>query len=333
MVSRRRKLYNLEAIPALGERVRSKVGRDLAEWLKGYLRDNRPENRPIVIYDNGVVRIDVVVSPEEETVWLTQRQIAELYETTVPNVSMHISNILEEGEMDGSVIKESLNTAADGKAYSVAAYNLDMVLAVGFRVRSKRAMEFRRWASSVFKGFLLRGYAIDERRALVTDENFLGLVNRVESIDSRVSKLETDRFVPNKRIFFDGAYFDARAYLKDLFSRAEGDIVLIDPYADILALDFLRQKKEGVAVCLYVSSHSRLTAADVDSFNGQYGGLSVVVTDSFHDRFIVIDEKELYYVGASLNYAGKRTFMMAKIEDDDLLSLLQEKLRQSSSAS
>lgn len=168
---------------------------------------------------------------------------------------------------------------------------------------------------------MLKGYALNKDRTLITDDNYIELVHRVNSIDNRVSKLETDNHIDNEKIFFDGEWFGERSFIKDIFTRAKEEIILIDPYADIKALDYLKVKTEGVIVQLFISSKAKLTQGDIDAFNEQYGNLEIILDDNFHDRFVIVDRKILYRFGASLNYIGKKVFAITKIEDENLLFL------------
>lgn len=280
----------------------------------------------IVRFDCDELTLDVSVSPNSDSVWLTQKQMASLYGVSVDTISLHIKHIFADFELGDSVVEESSVTASDGKNYRTKLYNLDMVLAVGYRTKSKNAIVFRRWASEVLKQFLLKGYVIDDSRAMVTNENFANLITRVEAIDERLSKLETSNRPNEEKVFFDGEYLDARSFLKDVLSCAEKDIVLVDPYADIRALDYLKAKKDGASVCLIVSSKAKLTQDDVDAFNREYRGLTVSIDDTFHDRFILLDHNDLYHLGASLNYAGKKTFAITRIEERSFIEAVLSRL-------
>ena len=188
------------------------------------------------------------------------------------------------------------------------------------------ALFFKRWANSVLKEYLLKGYVLNQDRTLITNENYIELVHRVNNIDNRLSKFESDNYIDNEKIFFDGEWFDARSFIKDIFTRAKEEIILIDPYADIKALDYLQVKTEGVIVQLFISSKAKLTQGDIDAFNEQYGNLEIILDDNFHDRFVIIDRATLYHLGASLNYIGKKVFAITKIEDENLLTSLKKKL-------
>ena len=154
---------------------------------------------------------------------------------------------------------------------------------------------------------------VDRNRTLVTNENYINLINKVESIDTRLTKIESEYTAESEKVFVDGEYLDARVFIKELLSKATASIVVIDPYADAKALDFLSSKSDGTSLLLVVSTKAKLTQDDVNAFNLQYGGLVVKDDDSFHDRFILIDNRDLYHLGASLNYAGKKTFAITRL--------------------
>lgn len=280
----------------------------------------------IVRFSKDGLTLDVSVSPSSENVWLTQRQMASLYGVSVDNVSLHIKHVFADFELDESVVEESSVTASDGKSYKTKIYNLDMILAVGYRVKSKNAIAFRKWASGILKAFLIKGYTIDADRTLVTNENYINLIHRVETIDERLSKIEEANRADRAKVFFDGEFLEARSFIKEILSRAERDIVLVDPYADVKALDYLKSKKDGVSIQLIISSHSKLTQADVEFFNLEYGGLSVIIDGSFHDRFILRDHADLFHMGASLNHAGKKTFAITRIEDPLFVKMVMGRL-------
>ncbi|MBR0294346.1 MAG: cell filamentation protein Fic [Bacilli bacterium] len=177
-------------------------------------------------------------------------------------------------------------------------------------------------ANNVLKQYLIKGYVINESRTLVTNENYINLINRVENIDLRLSRLERNGSIQNEKIFFDGKYFDARSFLKQLFPQAKNKITLIDPYSDTKTLDYLKVRDNGVEISLFTSSKAKLTQDDIDSFNLQYGGLQATILDSFHDRFLIIDDIELYHLGTSLNYLANKTFAITKMESDFINTIL-----------
>lgn len=275
--------------------------------------------------DNGF-ELEVNVSPQEDTVWLTQEQIALLFNTTKQNISLHIKNIITEEELDNRTVKESLTVQNEGlrKVNRVVYYyNLDMIISVGFRVKSHRGIVFRRWANSVLKQYLLKGYAIDPSRVVVTADNYLNLVNVVNKIDdkqiqleNRIEVLENTHPEFKNKLFFKGQLWDAISLIEDIISEATESIILIDNYVDKKTLDLLSKKKEQVRVEIFTSSKGyKLTKTEVDNFNNQYRNLVIRNTEEFHDRFIILDGKKLYHVGASIKDAGKKAFAISLIED------------------
>ena len=261
--------YNLDIVLSVGNRIRSENTQPFQQWCKRILADRRQpfdDTKPNIIrFKEGNVSLDVRIDPEEDTVYLTQSQIAFLFDTTIPNVSMHIRNIVAEGELTlGQTVKDFLIVQTEGKSRvttrAVDHYNLDMILSIGYRVKSKAAISFRRWANSVLKEYLLRGYAIDERRALVTPENYLGLVHRVDSLDERVSKLEKDEnYYFKDRVIYEGQVFEALTLIDSLVRKAVSSIVLIDPYCDIRALDCLKGKDKTVGLRVITSTKTTLS--------------------------------------------------------------------------
>ena len=178
--------YNLHFIELIGARIKSDITSLFIAWCKDILAKINEKNDTesnIIRFDNGKVSLDIRVNPTEQTVWLTQNEISLLFETTRPNISMHIKNILDDKELDeSSVSKDFLYTASDGKTYSVSLFNLDMVLAIGYRTKTNRAIEFRRWVSSILKEYLIKGYAINESRSLVTYENYIKLIDKIDEL-------------------------------------------------------------------------------------------------------------------------------------------------------
>lgn len=321
--------FNLDLVLLVGQRVKSRNGLLLKEFVDRYFSENRAKNNNLIIYNNGHLNLAVNISPEEETVWLNVQQIATLFDTSIRNVYLHIQNIYEEGEIEHSVTKDFFTTekempyfAADGKQYLTTFYNLDVILAVGYRVKSKRAIEFRKWVTNVLKQYLLKGYVIDQNRTMITDENYVNLIHKVESIDTRLTTLEKRNPEISAKIFHNGEYFDARTFIKELFAHAKNNITLIDPYVDNKALDYLKIKQSDVSVNLYTSSKSHLTQDDINSFNRQFHGLTCHTNNSFHDRFIIIDKIELYHLGTSLNYLGNKTTAIVKMDSSFINDVL-----------
>ena len=311
-------LYGFNVIKTVGMR----FNKDIVEKLDSFVNESFgiKENRNIIIYNNGSLSLDVTISPKEETVWLTQVQISLLFETTVSNISMHIKNILSDNELDpNSVIKDFLSTAQDNKQYLVQQYNLDMILAIGYRIKGKRAIEFRKWVSNVLKEYMIKGYAINESRAIVTADNFLRLENEIYSLKNKIENIVKDNSYVKEKIVFKGEVFDAYELISSIVSKANNKIIIIDPYFDYQSLIFLKKVSPKVDRIIYKSCYSTLSIGEINKFIIQYGKITVINNNDFHDRFIIIDDKECYSIGSSLNHAGTKTFGIIKIETKELV--------------
>jgi len=282
-------------------------------------------NDQIVKFYQDNMEIDVNVSPKEKTVWLTKEQISILFERDRSVISKHIHNIYQEGELDKDTSCAKNAHKINGQIHYIEYYNLDVVISVGYRVKSKNGIIFRKWANQILNEYLIKGYVIDNNRTLVTNENYINLIRKVDSIDNRLNILERND-KEKEKIFFDGSVFDAKVFISEIISKANKNIILIDNYADIKALDYLKYKEEGVSITLYHSSKAKISTYDIQNFNIQYGNLKSIVKENYHDRFIIIDELELFHLGASLNYAGNKTFAITKIDNNKILNLILEDL-------
>lgn len=279
----------------------------------------------IVKFVDDEVKLDVNISPLEKTIWNNIEQISVLFERDRSVISKHIKNIFLEGELlEESVCAFFAHTANDGKIYNVKYYNLDVVISVGYRVKSKRGVLFRQWASNIIQEYLIKGYAINEERSLVTNENYVRLINKVESLDERVTNIEKEykpKEFKNTQLFFDGEFYDAYTLIQSLFESANKEIVIIDNYIDRTILDRLVVKNCNVQVIIYTSINSRLLSRDIDAFNNQYGSLDVKYTTNVHDRYIIIDKSKLYHLGHSIKDLGKNIFSISE-SDNNLISVL-----------
>ena len=257
--------------------------------------------------------VQLEVRLEEETVWLTQAQMSLLFETTRNNITLHIGNIFKERELDeSSVCKESLLTASDGKTYKTKIYNLDVIISVGYRVKSQRGIQFRQWANKVLKDYLLKGYALNQR--LLKIENQLEnqqvlLAEHSEKIDFFVRT----SLPPAEGIFFEGQVFDAHVFVSDLVRNAKKSIVLIDNYLDDTVLKLLDKRATNVKATAYTRQISPSLQNDINLHNAQYEPIDVVEFANSHDRFLMIDET-VYHIGASMKDLGKKWFAFSKME-------------------
>ncbi len=279
----------------------------------------------LVKFIDNELELEVSVSPKEETVWLTQKQMATLFNVSVDNISLHIKNILKE-ELDKSVVEESSITASDGKKYKMKLYNLDVIISVGYRVKSKRGIMFRKWATKVLRDYLIKGYVINEERSLVTNENYVRLINKVESLDERVSNIEKEykpKEFKNSQIFYNGEFYDAYTLIQSIFEKATNEIIIIDNYIDRTILDRLVVKKKEVRVKIYTSINSKLIGRDINTFNNQYGLLEVIYTTKVHDRYIIIDQNKLYHLGHSIKDLGNKIFSISELDSKFIKVLIR----------
>ena len=279
----------------------------------------------IVKFVDEEVKLDVNISPLEKTIWISIEQMSVLFERDRSVISKHIKNIFLEGELlEDSVCAFFAHTANDGKVYNVKYYNLDVVISVGYRVKSKRGVLFRQWASNIIQDYLIKGYAINEERSLVTNENYIRLINKVESLDERVSNIENNykpQEFKNSQLFFDGQLYDAYTLIQSLFESANNEIIIIDNYVDRTILDRLVVKNRNVQVIIYTSINTRLLGRDIKTFNSQYGGLDVRYITNVHDRYIIIDQNKIYHLGHSIKDLGKKIFSISE-SDSNLISKL-----------
>ena len=282
----------------------------------------------IVKFNNDSVEVDVTVSPLEETVWLTQEQMALLFNVNVPAINKHIRNIISENELEeSSTISKMEIVRYEGNRRvkrNINIYNLDMIISVGYRVNSIMGVIFRKWANEVLKEYLLQGYVINKERSLVTNENYVRLINKVESLDERVSNIENN-YKPQEfkasQLFFDGQLYDAYTLIQSLFESSNNEIIIIDNYVDRTILDRLVVKNRNVQVIIYTSINTRLLGRDINTFNSQYGGLDVRYTTNVHDRYIIIDQNKIYHLGHSIKDLGKKIFSISE-SDSNLISKL-----------
>lgn len=286
------------------------------------------ETNEIVLYQpNETLKLEVLL--ENETVWLTQQQIADLFGTKRPAITKHLSNIFKSGELEEESTCSILeHMAADGsRTYSTKYYNLDVILSVGYRVNSINATMFRRWANQVLKEYLLRGYSVNQRLIEISDR----LDRRLLEQDGKIAAIrrDVDFFVrtslpPKEGIFFDGQIFDAYAFVARLIRKAQHRIVVIDSYVDDSVLVQLSKRNPGVTVDIYDGRISDQLRQDVERHNRQYPGVTLHTYNKAHDRFLIIDE-EVYHIGHSLKDLGKKLFAFSRMDvlsGSELLSRL-----------
>ena len=273
------------------------------------------ETNEIVLYQpNETMKLEVRL--ENETVWLTQQQIADLFGTKRPAITKHLSNIFKSGELEEESICSILeHMAADGsRTYSTKYYNLDVILSVGYRVNSVNATMFRRWANQVLKEYLLRGYSVNQRLMQIEDR----IDRRLSEHDRHLLMLDekVDFFVrtslpPKEGILFQGQIFDAHMIISKLVESANTRIVLIDNYIDATVLTQFDKRKPGVKATIYTQEIKPILRQDLRRHNQQYPEITIHVYHGAHDRFLIIDET-VYHIGASLKDLGKKLFAFSE---------------------
>ena len=272
------------------------------------------ERGEIIIYQpDSEVKLEVRL--EDETVWLNRQQMSVLFGRDVKTIGKHVQNALKE-ELSGiSVVANFATTAADGKIYKVQYYNLDVILSVGYRVKSYRGVEFRRWASKILKEYLLRGYSVNRLRDVErrVDDRLAEHEHRLNQIDSKIDFFVRTSLPPVEGIFYDGQIFDAYKFASDLIKSARKSILLIDNYVDESVLLMLGKRSAGVTAEIYTQSISRQLRQDLEKYNSQYESVEIRVYKNSHDRFLIIDGADVYHIGASLKDLGKKMFAFSKL--------------------
>ena len=269
----------------------------------------------IILYQpDETVRIEVRL--EDDTVWLTQAQMAELFQKDQSVIARHIGNVFREGELNESSNMQILhNTLSKYKPTKV--YNLNVIISVGYRVKSKRGTQFRIWATSILREFLLRGYAVSQQTRFLKediDNRLLKHEKRIEAIEEKIDFFVRTNQPPVEGIFYDGQIFDAYRFVNDLIRRAKSRVVLIDNYVDETVLAQLDKRVEGVAATIYTQHVGQQLQLDIDRHNAQYAPIVVEHFNRAHDRFLLIDD-EVYHIGASLKDLGKKWFAFTLMHD------------------
>lgn len=286
------------------------------------------ETNEIVLYQpNETMKLEVRL--ENETVWLTQQQIADLFGTKRPAITKHLSNIFKSGELEEESTCSILeHMAADGsRTYSTKYYNLDVILSVGYRVNSVNATMFRRWANQVLKEYLLRGYSVNQRLMQIEDwiDRRLSEHDRhLLMLDEKVDFFVRTSLPPKEGVLFQGQIFYAHVIISQLVESANTRIVLIDNYVDATVLTQLDKRKPGVKATIYTQEIKPVLRQDLRRHNQQYPEITIHVYHGAHDRFLIIDEM-VYHIGASLKDLGKKLFAfseMTAMTGTELLSKL-----------
>ena len=264
------------------------------------------ENRGEVILYQPDNEIKLEVRLEGETVWLSIEEMAQLFDRDISVIGKHIRNIFKERELiKDSVWAKFAYTASDGKTYQVDYYNLDVIISVGYRVKSIRGTQFRIWANSVLKEYLLKGYSVNWRLDRLERQIDSGLQEheqRLNRIDSKIDFFVRTSLPPIEGIFYDGQIFDAK-----------DSILLIDNYVDESVLLMLSKRTAGVKADIYTQSISGQLRLDLEKHNSQYPQIGIHTCRKCHDRFLIIDSEEIWHIGASLKDLGKKMFAFSRL--------------------
>ncbi len=277
----------------------------------------------IILYQSDELHEHIEVRLDDDTVWLSLNQIAQLFNRDKSVVSRHLRNIYKEGELsqESTVAKNATVQVEAGRKVKreIEYYNLDAILSVGYRVNSKQGTQFRIWASRILKDYLLKGYAINNRMNRLED-SFESLKNKVDQIDLQINT----QLIPNQGVFFDGQIFDAYELASRIIRSAKNEIILIDNYIDESTITHLSKKTEKAKVLLLTKTISKQQTLDVKKANEQYGNFEAKQLTTSHDRFLIIDRNELYHIGASLKDLGKKWFAFSKMESSMTTLILEQ---------
>jgi hypothetical protein len=263
-------------------------------------------NGEIIIYQSNTLSHHIEVRIEDETVWLTQLQMVALFQSTKQNISLHINNIFKEEELqENSVVKYSLTTASDGKKYKTKLFNLDVIISVGYRVKSKTGTLFRIWATNTLKTYLLKGYVIQDR--------IESIEKRLYEQDTKINLLLKTNLPPNEGIFYEGQIFDAYQFVSEIIKSAQKSVILIDNYIDENVLMLLAKRNNKVKATIYTNKVDQQLKQDLEKHNMQYSPIAIEIFKKSHDRFLIIDNTLVYHIGASLKDLGKKWFAFSKM--------------------
>ena len=290
--------------------------------MNKYHENMAVEDNIVVYQPDNTIQLEVRV--ENETVWLNRHQLAILFNRDIKTIGKHIKNALHEELADVPVVAIFATTAKDGKTYSVEYYNLDMVLSIGYRVKSSQGVAFRKWANEILRAYLLKGYSINMRFDTLENriaEHEILLKEHSEKIDFFVRT----SLPPTHGIFFDGQMFDAYVFAADLIRSASKSVVLIDNYVDETVLTVLDKRGMEVDAVIYTKDISKKFCLDLKKHNEQYRPVEVRTFTKAHDRFLLIDEK-VYHLGASLKDLGRKWFafsLMTEWTVHDIIDRIQ----------
>ncbi len=287
------------------------------------------DNEIILYQPDSTIKLEVRL--ENETVWLKRQQIATLFDRDVKTIGKHIANALKE-ELDGiPTVANFATVQIEGNrtvTRNIEYYNLDVIISIGYRVKSKRGIQFRAWAINVVKEYLLKGYSINQRLLHMEcriDHRLSEHDNQIKELTNRMDFFVRTSLPPKEGIIYDGEIFDAYALMCDLIRSAKSRIIIVDNYIDDSVLRQIDKREEGVSATIYTPSISRAMSQDLERHNTQYAPIEVKIFRKAHDRFLIIDDI-IYHVGASFKDLGKKLTAFSKMDimtADELISYLE----------
>ena len=276
------------------------------------------EKNQIILYQpNDTIKLEVRL--DNDTIWLTQSQIAELFGTKRPAITKHINNIYASEELNSDSTCSILEHMGNDnmQKYSTKYYNLDVILSVGYRVNSINATRFRQWANKILKEYLLRGFAVNQRIELLEnriDKRLAEQDAKIEHLNKQVDFFVRTSLPPVEGVFHNGQIFDAYKFATDLIKSARKSLVLIDNYIDESVLLMLSKRNQGVTAKIYTSQITQQLRLDLQKHHTQYPQIQIARHTTSHDRFLIIDNTEVYHIGASLKDLGKKLFAFSKLD-------------------
>ena len=292
------------------------------------------KNFEIVKFDNGDFELDVNVSPREDTVWLSLKELCTLYGRDKSVISRHINNIFKEKELDrGSTVAKNAHVQFEGNRKikrEIEFFNLDVIISLGYRVHSKNGVIFRKWANRILKDYLIKGFVINPKKVEITIDDWNALNNRLSYLETKTNQIENNLFKePLKdQIFSNGEFYDAYAHLSGLLKLATNDVVVIDSYFDLESLKILKSLKSKIRIDVYTSLNKMRNDQAIVTFKKQYPNFNIHISSIFHDRFLIIDKKRCFQIGTSLNSIGNKIFSILEIHDKEQIEFLINKICQ-----
>lgn len=273
----------------------------------------------LVIYQaNDDVKIEVVLN--EDMVWLSQSQIVQLFQSSKANISEHIKSIYHQNELDkDSTIRNFRTVRIEGNREvlrNITYYNLDVIISVGFRVNTKIGIHFRQWANNILKNNLLKGYSINQRIDYIENKFDTKLYNhdvQLKEISEQVNYFVQKSMPPVQGVFYGGEIFEAYKFVSNLIKIANESIIVIDNYIDESVLTMLDKRKDGVMATIYTDKISNQLKLDLERHNKQYSAIEIQTVKNIHDRFVIIDNEDVFHIGASLKDLGKKLFAFSKL--------------------